>query len=480
MKGSFVTVDNQAAHLKKTNLAIALVKDPQSMEPTSLDSTIRTLALQVYEPLVRTDRFLKIEPALARAWGRTAPDVWEFQLRDGISFHNNKILTVDDVMASFRRAENFGNSDLKGLLSGITLVPKNGYTFEIHTLAPDPLLLQKISAVLIFPKDYELKTSFAPIGTGSYLFSGAQRGEYSFTAFPSYWGVAPTYPTATFSFYPDKNERAKALQSGSVDIVQNVPPEQIKSLKQNNFHIDVVPSLEVNFLLFNMKGVFKTKALRQAASLAIDHSTFEKYAGGYVTAVNQFVSSGVFGYNPQIPPAEFNIQKATDIVKAYSEFDLVPIKLSFVKGLETAGDYVAGQLRTIGFDPTVTYVSWSDFRSNLAADDSDLFFFGWKSDLGSASDFYLNAVHSRNDAKNLGQFNAGKYANTVVDNLIDLSVQTFDNAKRLSMYQQVMKILIQDHLYGVPLFESQTLYASKTSIKFEPRIDGYIIANQIY
>lgn len=480
LAGNFSTAQGAKETTKK--LAIGLAQDPGNIEPTSLSSGVRTLALQVYDPLVRTDRFLSIQPSIARSWGRISPTVWRFQLREGVLFHNNQQLTVEDVAASIRRASTFESSDLKGLLSGITvvLIPKETSVFEIHTKDPDPLLLQKLSDVLIIPRENEMKLVFAPVGTGPYRFAGSKKGEsYSFSAFEGYWGSAPAYTDVTFSIYPDKNNRVLAIKSGDIDILASVPPEEVSSLKALGLHIDVLPSLEVNFLTFNTRGIFKSTALREAVASAIDRSVFEKFAAGYSTAVSQFVSSGVFGYNPAISLISYDMAHAQSIIKQFSEFDLIPIKLSFVEGLQTAGDYISTQLRAIGFDPKVTYVSWNDFRAELPNNDSDIYFFGWKSDLGSASDIFLNAIHSQDEALGFGQYNAGKYSNSKVDNLIEKSVHTFDDAKRLSMYQEAMKIVTLDDPYGVSLFESQALYASAEHIRFDPRIDGYIIANDI-
>lgn len=480
-KGAFFSgmTDSQVSS-QDAVLKIGLSSVTTGLEPTSLDTTTRTLALQVYEPLVRTDAFLRIEPALASSWGRLDALSWQFTLRSGALFHNNRAVAVSDVVASFRRATESEHSDLRDLVRDITVVRKSDQVFEIHTSRPDALLLQKISQVLIIPQENEKKALFAPIGTGPYVYSDVEKGKmFSFKRFENYWGELPKHPSVDFIFYPGASDRARALQNGDVDIMKDITPEQVNLVERSGATLHVLPSLEVNFLVFNVGGVFHDLSLRKAVSLALDSSQFEKFASGYALRANQFVSSGVFGFDTRIPQRVLDVSKAKEIVKRKSEFDLIPVKLSFVEGLETAGEYVKKQLSSIGFSPEVTYISWSQFRENLTSNTADLFFFGWKSDLGSSGDFFLSAAHSRQSSSGYGQFNVGNYGNKALDALIEKSTSEFDDNKRLTMYQDAMRQIVEKDPYGVPLFESQVLYASNPDISFQPRIDGYILARDI-
>ena len=461
-------------------LRIGLSKSAAGLEPTSLDPTTRTLALQIYEPLVRTDPFFRIEPALASSWGRLSTTSWQFTLRPGALFHSNRVVTIGDVAASFRRAAENENSDLRDLVRDVQVVRRSDQIFEIHTSRPDALLLQKISQVLIIPQENEKKTVFTPVGTGPYLYNDMKKGEmFSFRRFESYWGQLPKYLSVDYTFYPDAVDRGRALQNGDVDIMKDITPEQVSLVERSGATLHVLPSLEVNFLVFNVDGVFKDLSLRKAVSLALDPSQFEKFASGYALSANQFVSSGVFGFDPRIRAQAFDVSKAREIVRKKSGFDLIPVKLSFVQGLETAGEYVKKQLAAVGFTPEVTYIPWSSFRENLLTSTADLFFFGWKSDLGSSGDFFLSAVHSREAQSGYGQFNAGNYHNKALDSLIEKGESEFDEAPRLGIYQDAMRQIVEKDPYGVPLFESQVLYASRPNVSFQPRIDGYILARDI-
>ena len=59
--------------------------DSNSMDPYARQETFLLLFDQsMYEPLIRRDRQMKLEPGLATEWARTAPDVWRFTLRPGM------------------------------------------------------------------------------------------------------------------------------------------------------------------------------------------------------------------------------------------------------------------------------------------------------------------------------------------------------------------------------------------------------------
>lgn len=466
--------------IRKDRIRIGLSQDPQSLEPTSLDVTTRTLAFQVYEPLVRMNRFLQAQPALAVSWGRLSPTVWRFYLRENVSFHNHRGFVPQDVAASFHRAQNYDRSDLRGILRGIDVRVVDGHTIDIVTKKPEPALLQKVSGILILPAENEKKNTFVPIGTGPYIFEETKRGvSYSFSSFAEYWGVAPTYAHVDTLFYPKGEDRVQALQGGDIDLIVNVPPGRVESLQSDGFFVDALPSLEVNFLLFDQKGILKNTALRQAVSFAIDKKQFETLASGYATSVSQFVSSGVFGFDPKLHDVAFDVEKAKGLVSAYSSFEKVPLRIKLPDGAEAAGEYLITALRAVGFDPQARYIPWNTFQQTLQAHDSDMYFFGWKSDMGSAADFYINAVHSYNLDANVGLFNAGGFRNTAMDSAIDTAIHVLDTRKRLGAYQDIMRKLVEGGSFGIPLFESQVLYASSSHIQFAPRIDGLIFAADI-
>ena len=61
--------------------------DVSSMDPYARQETfLLTFTQNIYDPLVRRDKDLKLEPALATKWGQTDPTTWFFDIRPNVKF----------------------------------------------------------------------------------------------------------------------------------------------------------------------------------------------------------------------------------------------------------------------------------------------------------------------------------------------------------------------------------------------------------
>src|SRR5260370_42473755 len=71
--------------------------DPTTMDPHARsDGFVTSFDMNMYEPLLRRDRELKLEPALATAWSNVDPTVWRFTIRRGGKFHDGTAFPGDD------------------------------------------------------------------------------------------------------------------------------------------------------------------------------------------------------------------------------------------------------------------------------------------------------------------------------------------------------------------------------------------------
>src|SRR4051812_33723677 len=136
-------------------IRVANQGDALSLDPHSLNESLQlSVTANAYEPLVGRNKDLSLAPLLATSWKQTSPNVWRFELRKGVVFHDGTPFTADDVVFSFARAQGDG-SDLRATLSDIKAVRKVGdLAVEIETNGPFPILPDVISLTMIMSKKW--------------------------------------------------------------------------------------------------------------------------------------------------------------------------------------------------------------------------------------------------------------------------------------------------------------------------------------
>lgn len=468
------TIKTQDVTVSDKSITIAYAFNFQGYEPTLFDPNTRTRILNMYESLVGTNRNLQVEPLLAVSWGRIDDKTWEFKLRPNVKFHDGSDFDADDVLASFDRAITYKDTQLKDILSTIVDIEKiNELTVNIYTKEPDPILVNRIANVLIFPsekKDFE-----NPIGTGPYKYNTDTETELALTRFDDYWGKLPYYKNVFIQTIENRFIRFDALKNGEIDILANVPPSFTEEFEEmNSVNILSLPSLEVNFLVFNFESdLLSDKRIREAISYAFDKSAFVEFSSGYASPSYQFVSNGIFGFNPNIKQLPQNVTLAKAAIREYDPFKRPSISIDMTLGAETIGEFIKLQLDEIGISTNINYMPFEDLREKIQKGESEMYLLGFRSEIGDASSFYENLIHSN------GNFNGGHFSNKKVDQLIDLSINNLDQSKRLEQFQEIMRIITEEEYYGVPLFETDVIYGIKTGIHFHPRLDGYILASKI-
>ena len=98
--GALAAVLALALPAAAVTLRIANQGDALSMDPHSLNESLQiTVVENVYEPLIWRDDKFKLTPVLATSWKQTAPTVWRFELRKGVTFHDGTPFTADQLAA---------------------------------------------------------------------------------------------------------------------------------------------------------------------------------------------------------------------------------------------------------------------------------------------------------------------------------------------------------------------------------------------
>ena len=451
-------------------LNVVFPAEPLFLDPNLADPITRQRTDNIFETLVRFDRDLNVEPVLALSWGMLDDYTWEFNLRPNVKFHDGSNFDMDDVLSSFNRAMNSDESELIGVLSTIELIyPENDNTFILKTINPDPLLLQRLTTLRIFPSEYEDYDEIPSIGTAPYEFVSWEKEDVmTLKRFENYWGPVSQFKEVNIFTSVDKNERVRMLVEGEVDLLVFVPFDAVSFLEEYNYDMRFIPSLEVQFLMFNfLSDYFSDIDNRKAFSLALNQQNLINAVGGYAKKVNQFVSNGVFGFNLEIPSHEYDIDKAKALVNS-TGLQGKTIQFHLPIGLTVLGDFVRESLSEIGVNVVVSNLSMEDLVKSMESGDADLYFFGFKSELADSADF-LNLI-SKTDSP----YNYGNYSNKVLDKIINSLLVEINENKRLTELQDAMSILIEEDIVGVPLFEYETIFSFSDKLDLKPRIDGQI------
>jgi peptide/nickel transport system substrate-binding protein len=466
----------QSGEIEKTKLStlrIIYPEEPKNLDPYNLDYANRTRLINIYESLVKIDKDFKIVSSLALNWGMLDDKTWEFILRPNVFFHDGSAFDANDVLSSYNKAISENDSNLIQILDtikNIKIIDK--YTINIETKTPDPLLLQKLSFLFIIPSEFENKEIINPIGTNSYKFSSRKTNTIVLERFNNYREDKSIFDKIEMETITDKDERIKKMVLKDADFLVFVPQDAVSVIKDAGYNIATIPSLEVQLFLYNTKGLIKDVNVRTALNSSLDLQTLTNFLGEYIKPVNQYVSSGIFGYNPNISTSVYNLENAKTIISK-SDFSNSTIILHLPKGLETLGDYIKKSFREVDVYVNISYLDQNDLLNSIKNKEADMYFLSFKSDFGDAIDFFTSVVHS-NATNNI--FN---YSNPQVDYLIDKTLTELNQNKRRDFLQEAMKIIVEEDVIGMPLFEYETIFAYNKNIEFEPRIDGLIYFDEL-
>ena len=116
--------------------------DPQLHVGTIAETQLR----HMYEPLVKFERDLTtISPCLATAWERLDDLTVQFQLREGVTFHNGEPFNAEAVAYSVMRPlsdETPGDArSTYSIISGVDVI--DDMTVNVTTSKPDPALARR-------------------------------------------------------------------------------------------------------------------------------------------------------------------------------------------------------------------------------------------------------------------------------------------------------------------------------------------------
>ncbi len=472
-------------------IRIADQGDALSMDPHSLDEALQLSLLgNVYEPLVGRNKDLSLSPALAKAWRQTAPNVWRFELRQGVRFHDGSAFTADDAVFSLERAQT-ASSGMKSYVGSIRQVRKiDEYTVEIETAMPYPILPEVLTTVYMMSRAWcEAQGALAPSdarsagasgrvltranGTGPFRLRERQPGVRTvIVRNADYW--APIESNATevvFTPIARDADRLAALLSGRVDVMEPVPVEEIARVNANPGTRAVTgPELRTIFLGMDQqrsellyssvrgRNPFKDVRVRRAFYQAIDIDGIRKdVMRGASNPAAWLVGPGVNGFQPDARRLPYDVAAARRLMVEAGYPDGFEITLHcpddrYVNDARIC-QAVTSNLSRIQVKVRLQLEGRRSYFPKVLRRDTSFYLLGWAPSTYDAEDA-LNALVACPDGKGAGQYNLGGYCNPRVDALIRRIAVETGKASRDAMIHEAFQIHADD-VGHLPLHQQQ-------------------------
>ncbi|MGC4943206.1 ABC transporter substrate-binding protein [Kribbella sp. DT2] len=296
-----------------------------SMFPVSLDThkyageeAVQTAIQQIMEPLVRVDGG-KIVPVLAASWQNPDPNTWVFKLREGVKFSDGTPFTAKDVVASYQRHQKLDGPLVPLYASVTSFAATDDTTVTVKTGKPLGTLLSSLTLLFIGPAGKVDSEGFfnKPIGTGPFTVTAFQPDEkLELAANPSYWDGAPQLSKLEFVNIPEVAGRITGLENGEVDVLTQIPPDQVASVKDSQgISYATTPSWTYYFDWFNHnRKPFNDPRVRQAMWHALNlEGTVKDLFGDLATVAQAPLAQGVIGA-PKLAPYAYDPTKAKQLL----------------------------------------------------------------------------------------------------------------------------------------------------------------------
>jgi peptide/nickel transport system substrate-binding protein len=469
---------------ESSSIVVAQAVDAYSMDPAKHSNfPTANILFQIYDGLVAQDENGEIVPALAVEWSNPDDMTWRFKLRQGVKFHNGEAFNAEAVKASFDRAlDPEFKAPYFSRISHIKAVEVvDEYTVDFKTEKPFPTMLLSLYEAsfpaLIVPPAYSKKANGAeiaakPIGTGPYRFVEWLKDErVVLEANPDYWGGKPAIEKVVFRPIAETRTRIAELTSGGVDIVVDVPPEDMLSLNRGDTKIATVSSDSLYFLAFDTirDTPLKDKRVRQAINYAVDVDAIQQaLLNGMGTRIALTLPANGFAYDPAWKPYAYDPKKAKTLLTeaGYPNGFEVPFmtrKGRYMKDAEIV-EATAGFLAKVGIKAKIQYLEpgvWGQVSEKKGRE--GITFPGW-----SGRDPQLVWA----PLLMTGQYQS-YYSNPELDELLAAGASTIDPKARKEIYSKAAAI-IKEEAPHLPMIQPPLIYGLDAKLNWTPRGDGII------
>lgn len=478
------------AHAAKDKVVVAFGSNIPTLDPHMHSSRLAHIAdWHLYDTLMDRDpKTYKPSPGLATSLKNINPLTWELKLRTGVKFHNGEPFNAEAVKFTLDRVlDPATKSVTRGNFTWIKEVKVvDEHTVQIITAKPFPAAAEFLTLAYIVPPKYlkavgDEEFSRKPVGTGPYKFVEWKKAEHLIVeANENYWKGSPKgmpkIKTIVFRTIPETTTQIAELLSGGVDIIRNVPPDQIAVIKESpNARISAAKILRVNSLLLDSAGrASKTplmnQKVREAIACAVNvDEMLKQILGGYAERSATGVNPLHFGFDGSIKPYPYDPERAKKLLAEAGYPNGFEITLNTYSGTITSmdqmADAVTGYLGKVGIKVKRRHIEdvgmWTS--SGKEGKLEGIQYYSWGSNSIFDADAILYALTYSKEPLSYTQ-------DPALDQLLDEGRTQIDPKKRQEAYAKAQK-LIHEKFYWIPINVQYTIEGVNKKLNYEAGSD---------
>lgn len=395
------------------------------------------------------------QPALAESWEASDDATeWHFKARQGVTFHNGKEMTAEDIAQTLRRhSDENTESAALGVLRDIESVDVDG-DYVVLKLgrgnADLPLLLTDYH--LVVQPNGGMDEPAAGIGTGPYKVEVDEPGvRHVSTKYDGYWrddvGHVDSVEVIVMN---DSTARMSALQSGQVHIINRVEPRTVDLLaRAPGVVIEATPSKgHYVFIMHCNTPPFDNRDLRMALKLAIDREQMvNQILLGHASIGNDFPINEAYAHFPQgIEQRAYDPEEARHYYQRSGHDGPILLRTSEVAfpGAVDAAQLYAQQAAAAGIDIQVQREPGDGYWTEVW--NAQPFCASYWGGRPTQDSMYSTAYTSGAD------WNDTRFFNDDFDNIIFEARAELDDNRRGELYREAAMMVRDDGGLILPMF----------------------------
>jgi ABC-type transport system substrate-binding protein len=314
-----------------------IIGQPRFINPVyaSLNDADRDLSQLIFSGLMDYDQNGKLYPELAKSYEiKEDGRVFEFYLKDNVSWQDGQPLTADDIVFTVKTIQNPDfKSPIRPAWLGVEVEKISDSAVRFTLKDPSAIFLENLNLKIlpqhiwqdISAQNFPLTmNNLQPVGSGPFKLSSIEKDDQgviksvTLTRNPNYFGETPKIQEIVFYFF--ENEESLISNIKKMGIEGFAPLSDAYQSLLNNGFLEHQLSLPRYFALFfnpEKSTVLSDKSVREALNYGTDKKEIlEKVLGGQGKIIDSPILPEIYGFNSPTKIYEFNLEKAKSILDA--------------------------------------------------------------------------------------------------------------------------------------------------------------------